>query len=156
LRQIEVLDLRSLLMAFPPPRLAGAGVGEADRDSGDSMQWTSWQDFDFNGSNVSPQDFNFDQKASEFSFQQHALLFNGHSSPIPSQDPITQTAPPFRTRQSHVSDHRPYHTDSRVPSRQLNGSNGFLSDIEARATAANTADPHYLVSRSSNVYLWLH
>jgi hypothetical protein len=118
-----------------PIAFAGPGVVQNGSYTGDDMQW----DFDNR--------FSLQQDANESRFE-HQVSYTQDFPTTNPQQPFTQTAPPFRTKKSQVSDYRGYGTDSRVPDRHVNMASGFQPGMQAAAEAHTVNPQHLVVSRS--------
>jgi hypothetical protein len=145
-------------MAFPPTQPSGMPAG-------DGMVWTSAQDLSASGNHNVPTHiptyndqvnaFFWHQQQHHQQQQQQAQLFGQNLNFVDPRVLITQTAPPFRADQSHVSDHRQYHTDSHVNEVQASHNNGFGSIAGIARAQQNTGDTKFLmVSRPSILALY--
>jgi hypothetical protein len=115
-------------MAFPSQQPAVQtleDVNQLRQDAGPDMLWTPDQDFDsdlqFN------QTFSSTYQTNKFGFQNdHVASSIGPYSFLTSVDvPVSQTGPPFKSRQLQVSDFRQYNTDAQFSGRKRVGSKGL-------------------------------
>jgi hypothetical protein len=141
-------------MAFPPTQQCGHDwqvSGTEDAYAGESMQWIP-------GLNHSPSD-NLSMSPHNGDTRRVNPLFWQQDPPFPSilpcfntpQTLVTQTAPPFRASQSHVSDHRQYHTDSQANGLQTSFISGLGSVPGEVRASQDTVNPEFLTKNDQNV-----
>lgn len=108
-------------MAFPSQQPAAQLLEEVDhlhQDAGPDMTWTMEQDFE---SNLQfHQNYHSTEQTNSFAFQNDraASSISPYSFSPLVHLPISQTGPPFKSRQSQVSDFRRYNTDDQVSGRK--------------------------------------
>jgi hypothetical protein len=135
-------------MAFTPMQLGGQDLQSNPR-SEDGMHLAPSLHHNFsNGRSVQPHNGNDNQRLDQlllpWFLQQPAFIDPGRQ--------VTQTAPPFRAAQSHVSSYRLYHTDSRVNEEQTSSVHGFNSVSGTARAGQEPVNPEFLmVNKPSHI-----
>jgi len=132
-------------MAFHSQQPAASEeVGDLHLNAGPDMIWTSRQNLD--STLQLDHNFNLPQQTKEFDFQPESS-FNGaasnvfiHGQQIPTG--ISQTGPPFRTAQSHVSYFRQFNTDCPVTSKKHNETETYGPTLDELPTWTKS-DVHF-------------
>jgi len=131
-------------MAFTPTQLGGQDL-QSNQQPEEGMHWAPSLHHNFSNRSVQPHDGNNNQRLDQLLSQQQTPWFLQQAALIDPGRQVTQTAPPFRAAQSHVSNYRPYHTDSRVNEEQASSAHGFNSISGTARVGQESVNPEFLM-----------